>query len=153
MKSPQILELSGIGNPEILKKIDVPVLVDLPGVGENVQEHYLTGGVRFGSHQRFPPLLIYELTKLTTELKDDPAFVTSDHLIDPAAAEEERKLQYVPIFEPYHNLLNNRANHKQIGTRLACPRCNKLYACVVGDDLFQGGRNIRFSERGDREET
>ena len=30
-----MLELSGIGNPEILSKHDIPCLVDLPGVGEN----------------------------------------------------------------------------------------------------------------------
>ncbi|KAF7970350.1 hypothetical protein HWV62_24322 [Athelia sp. TMB] len=41
IKSPHILELSGIGRPEILKSIGVPVKVDLPGVGENLQEHCL----------------------------------------------------------------------------------------------------------------
>ncbi|PPR06211.1 hypothetical protein CVT26_005470 [Gymnopilus dilepis] len=39
IKSPHILELSGIGNPTVLSKIDVDVLVDLPGVGENLQDH------------------------------------------------------------------------------------------------------------------
>lgn len=40
LRSPQLLELSGIGRRDILDKINVPVQVDLPGVGENVQEHY-----------------------------------------------------------------------------------------------------------------
>ena len=35
----QILEFSGIGNPEILAKIGIEPKVDLPSVGENVQEH------------------------------------------------------------------------------------------------------------------
>ncbi|KAJ7587562.1 alcohol oxidase [Mycena floridula] len=39
LKSPQILELSGIGRPEVLNSIGVPVIVALEGVGENVQEH------------------------------------------------------------------------------------------------------------------
>ncbi|KAG7097832.1 hypothetical protein E1B28_005150 [Marasmius oreades] len=39
IKSPQILELSGIGCEDILTKIGVPIKVSLPGVGENVQEH------------------------------------------------------------------------------------------------------------------
>lgn len=39
--SPQLLELSGIGNPEILKAHGVEPLHDLPGVGENLQEHYM----------------------------------------------------------------------------------------------------------------
>ena len=43
MKSPQILELSGVGNPEVLNRINVPTKIDLPGVGENVQDHVLAG--------------------------------------------------------------------------------------------------------------
>ena len=39
--SPQLLELSGIGNPAILKDHGVEPLHDLPGVGENLQEHYM----------------------------------------------------------------------------------------------------------------
>lgn len=35
--SPSILERSGIGAPSVLEKNNVPVLVDLPGVGENYQ--------------------------------------------------------------------------------------------------------------------
>ncbi|EKM59947.1 uncharacterized protein PHACADRAFT_206164 [Phanerochaete carnosa HHB-10118-sp] len=39
LKSPQILELSGIGSRSVLEKSGVEVKVDLPGVGENMQEH------------------------------------------------------------------------------------------------------------------
>lgn len=39
--TPQILERSGVGNPEILKKLDIPVVADVPGVGENYQDHNL----------------------------------------------------------------------------------------------------------------
>ncbi|KAF8556499.1 alcohol oxidase [Imleria badia] len=37
--SPSILERSGIGAPSVLEKKNIPVLVDLPGVGENYQDH------------------------------------------------------------------------------------------------------------------
>jgi choline dehydrogenase-like flavoprotein len=39
IKSPQILELSGIGNPKVLAQAKVPVKVDSPTVGENLQDH------------------------------------------------------------------------------------------------------------------
>lgn len=39
LQSPKLLELSGIGNAEILAKHDIEALVDLPGVGENLQDH------------------------------------------------------------------------------------------------------------------
>jgi alcohol oxidase len=51
--SPQVLERSGVGNPAILKALDIPVVSDLPGVGENYQDHHvciardvLNGGTR-----------------------------------------------------------------------------------------------------------
>lgn len=37
--SPQILELSGIGDPEVLRKAGVEVKVELPSVGENFMDH------------------------------------------------------------------------------------------------------------------
>ncbi len=37
--TPQILELSGIGRAAVLERAGVPVKVDLPGVGENLQDH------------------------------------------------------------------------------------------------------------------
>src|SRR5438128_785032 len=38
--SPHILQLSGVGDPEHLGKIGVPVVHALPGVGRNMQDHY-----------------------------------------------------------------------------------------------------------------
>ncbi|KIJ36601.1 GMC oxidoreductase [Sphaerobolus stellatus SS14] len=38
-QTPQLLELSGIGNRKILEKHGIEALIDLPGVGENLQDH------------------------------------------------------------------------------------------------------------------
>ncbi|BDB27820.1 GMC family oxidoreductase N-terminal domain-containing protein [Cupriavidus sp. P-10] len=38
--SPKLLELSGIGNPSILARHGVKVVKRLPGVGENMRDHY-----------------------------------------------------------------------------------------------------------------
>ncbi|EKD17772.1 hypothetical protein MBM_04141 [Drepanopeziza brunnea f. sp. 'multigermtubi' MB_m1] len=43
IKSPQILELSGIGNPDILSQAGVKCVVDNPRVGENFHDHPTTG--------------------------------------------------------------------------------------------------------------
>lgn len=37
--SPQLLQLSGIGPAELLRTHQIPVVVDLPGVGANLQDH------------------------------------------------------------------------------------------------------------------
>ena len=40
--TPQILERSGVGNAEMLNKLGIKVVSDLPGVGEEYQDHYTT---------------------------------------------------------------------------------------------------------------
>jgi len=47
--SPQILQVSGIGNPAHLNRIGVPVLQPLQGVGENLSDHF---GVRLAARVR-----------------------------------------------------------------------------------------------------
>lgn len=39
INSPQLLQLSGIGNPELLEQYDIDVVHDLKGVGENLEDH------------------------------------------------------------------------------------------------------------------
>ena len=39
--TPSILERSGIGGAELLKKLDIPVVSEVPGVGEEYQDHHL----------------------------------------------------------------------------------------------------------------
>jgi choline dehydrogenase len=39
IQSPQLLQLSGVGPSQLLSSLEIPVLVDLPGVGENLQDH------------------------------------------------------------------------------------------------------------------
>jgi len=39
INSPQLLQLSGVGDAELLKKFDIPLVQHLPGVGQNLQDH------------------------------------------------------------------------------------------------------------------
>ncbi|MCB1614771.1 MAG: GMC family oxidoreductase N-terminal domain-containing protein [Pseudomonadales bacterium] len=51
INSPKILELSGIGQAEHLQKLGIAVVHDLPGVGENLHDHwnaYLKQSIRNG---------------------------------------------------------------------------------------------------------
>src|SRR6185437_774699 len=41
--SPHLLMLSGIGPRNHLESLSIPVRIDLPGVGQNLQDHVLTG--------------------------------------------------------------------------------------------------------------
>ncbi|KAG2138428.1 alcohol oxidase [Suillus bovinus] len=53
LQTPQLLELSGIGNPDLLRRLNIPVKIDLPGVGENLQDHprVSMGAELKGSHE------------------------------------------------------------------------------------------------------
>lgn len=72
LKTPQILELSGIGDSALLNKLQIPLKIDLPSVGENLQEHIFAS--------------------LSWELKDDVSYDTLDVLRDPKVAEEHVEL-------------------------------------------------------------
>ncbi|MFN9849275.1 MAG: GMC family oxidoreductase [Alphaproteobacteria bacterium] len=41
INSPQLLQLSGIGPGDLLRDHGIEVIADLPGVGENLQDHYV----------------------------------------------------------------------------------------------------------------
>jgi choline dehydrogenase-like flavoprotein len=83
VKSPQILELSGIGRDNVLSLIGVDTKLNLPGVGENVQEHY-TGGI------------IYELG---SNIEGE----TWDLMRDSVYATNALRLQYVKSLCRYRN--------------------------------------------------
>jgi choline dehydrogenase len=50
INSPQLLQLSGVGSAEHLSSLGIDVVADLPGVGENLQDH-LEVYVQYGSSQ------------------------------------------------------------------------------------------------------
>lgn len=89
LQTPQILELSGIGRRDVLEKIGIPVKLELPGVGENLQEHFSSRLVHrmcilSGRHH---PLM------LLPEIHEDHEQETIDLLRDPELAKKHLELQ------------------------------------------------------------
>ncbi|KAH9023899.1 alcohol oxidase [Lactarius pseudohatsudake] len=72
--SPQVLELSGIGDPDVLRKADVGVVVDLPGVGNNIQEH-VNSAVSYKIKEEF-----------------EESYVTFDCLMNPDGLQKQTEL-------------------------------------------------------------
>lgn len=50
INTPQLLQLSGVGDAGLLSSLDIPVVHDLPGVGQNMQDH-LEVYVQYGCKQ------------------------------------------------------------------------------------------------------
>ena len=64
INSPKLLELSGIGQAERLRKMGIDVVLHLPGVGENLQDHFnsyivhrLEGAASYYSESKPLPML------------------------------------------------------------------------------------------------
>lgn len=58
VNSPQILQLSGVGPAELLKENGIPVVHNLPGVGENLNDHLLSKRVyRVNSRDTFNTMM------------------------------------------------------------------------------------------------
>jgi choline dehydrogenase len=94
INSPQLLLLSGIGPASALAELGIDVVADLPGVGENLQDHlavptiYTTGGSSTLLDAEKPPQLLkyFALRKgmLTSNVGEAMAFVrTRDGLTAP----------------------------------------------------------------------
>ncbi|OBZ95039.1 glucose-methanol-choline oxidoreductase [Pararhizobium polonicum] len=53
--TPRLLMLSGIGDPAELKRLGLPVLAALPGVGQNLQDHPLVRAINFRARKPVGP--------------------------------------------------------------------------------------------------
>ena len=53
--SPRVLMLSGIGREDDLRPLGIDVIVPLAGVGQNLQDHPLVGGINYECQGRLPP--------------------------------------------------------------------------------------------------
>ena len=54
INSPKLLMLSGIGDAKALRGLGIDVVENLPGVGENLQDHVLMSGVVFKYRGKMP---------------------------------------------------------------------------------------------------
>jgi choline dehydrogenase len=54
INSPKLLMLSGIGDAKALQSLGIDVVENLPGVGENLQDHVLVSGVVFRYKGKMP---------------------------------------------------------------------------------------------------
>ena len=85
--TPRLLLLSGIGPAAHLRAVGIETVLDLPGVGRNLQEHPILGGMCFAARE--------PLQELNNNLEGSTAFWRSD----PSLAVPD--LMYVSVQIPY----------------------------------------------------
>jgi len=63
LHSAQLLQLSGYGPAALLNEFNIPVALDLPGVGNNLQDHCLVGTFYPCKHISFLLSRMWRLTR------------------------------------------------------------------------------------------
>ena len=83
--TPRLLMLSGIGPQGDLEQLGIDTVIDLPGVGRNLQDHILLAGLCFEPKQSLPPPK-YNLVESTAFWKSRPELGRPDLMFLPLQA-------------------------------------------------------------------
>lgn len=127
INSPQLLMLSGIGAAEHLNALGIPLVVDLPGVGQNLQDHLAVPilykckqPVSLENAKTTINLLKYLLFKqgpLTSSVAEAGAFVkTQDSLSIP-----DIQLHFAPAYFINHGFTKPEGHGFTVGPMLLYP--------------------------------
>lgn len=128
IKSPQLLLASGIGPAAHLRALGIPVVRDLPGVGQNLQDHLVAGVVYectqaitmddAGNLKDIVQYLIARRGRLRSNIAEAGAFVkTTD-----AADRPDIELIFAPVFYLNHGFGNPKGHGFSIGAILLHPK-------------------------------
>jgi choline dehydrogenase len=128
INSPQILMLSGIGPADHLREMGIEVVLDLPGVGENLQDHLVAGAAYYSTKpislneaENLGNLFTYLLFKrgpLTSTIAESGAFIkTRDALPAP-----DIQYHFAPVFFRGHGFEPVPGHGFTIGPTLLHPQ-------------------------------
>ncbi len=128
VNSPQLLLLSGIGPGGHLKSLGIPVVGDLPGVGENLQDHLIvavsyqcTRPVSMAGAESLANLLQYLLFKrgmLTSNIAEAGGFVKTR----PDLAAPDLQFTFGPVYYLNHGFTRPEDHGLSIGPTLIRPQ-------------------------------
>jgi choline dehydrogenase len=126
--SPQLMLLSGIGPRNELEALGIPVVVDLEGVGRNLQDHlnigqsfHSTQEISISDAESIPNLLKYIFKKtgpLTSNVAEAGAFLKSR----PELEECDLQLHFAPVHFVEHGLKNPPGHGFSLGAVLLTPK-------------------------------
>jgi choline dehydrogenase len=121
VNSPQLLMLSGIGPADHLNESGIPVVAELPGVGQNLQDHLVAGAtyqctkpVSMADAERVKNLLKYLLFRkgmLTSNVPEAGGFIKTRGDLDAPDLE----IIFAPVYFMSHGTLNPPGHGFTIG--------------------------------------
>jgi choline dehydrogenase-like flavoprotein len=141
--SPKLLMLSGIGPAAHLRQHSLPVVADIPGVGENLQDHldcytvYDCSGPHsyYGVDQHIRQAwwglqyLLFRNGPVTTNIVEAGAFAKAD----PASATPDTQLHFLPAYVVDHGMMRIPGYGVCLYTNLLRPRSRGTVRLASGD--------------------
>jgi choline dehydrogenase len=174
INSPKILELSGVGRPDVLTGLDIPVRHALPGVGENLQDHlqirtvfriegartlnqlYHSLSSRVGMAAQYAFFRSGPLSMAPSQLgifaKSDPSVATADleYHVQPLSTDRlgEPLHRFPAVTVSVCNLRPESRGSVHIKSRIPglSPEIRPNYLAAVADQLL-AARSIRHARR------
>lgn len=137
INSPQLLMLSGIGPAEHLSFLDIPVIADLPGVGQNLQDH-LSVGVMY---QSIRPILLPPYSNIA----EAGGFIS---LREDAPAPQIQFI-FAPTFFARHSITNLPGNGFTIGAILLRPESRGQIFLRSNDPFAYAGIQANYLSAGE----
>lgn len=141
INSPQLLLLSGIGPAAHLHDLGIPVVLDLPGVGQNLQDHLASGviysctqPVSLASAESLAHVLSYLLLRrgpLTSNVAEAGAFLKTR----PDLPAPDIQVAFVPVDAVDHGLVRLEGHHFTIGLTPLRPQSRGLVMLRSPDPL------------------
>lgn len=128
INSPQLLMLSGIGAAYELAHHGIEVLMDLPGVGKNLQDHLICGVLFYASKKislmnatrldHVARFLVRRRGSLTSNVAEGGGFVT----LDPQAPAPDIQFHFAPVIFDNHGLQPPTEHGYSVGVTLIAPK-------------------------------
>ncbi len=128
VNSPQLLLLSGVGPADQLRSLNIPVVADLPGVGENLQDHLFIS-VCYASTQsnslfgvetmeNLQEYMEFQRGPLTSNVAESGAFLKTS----PDQPEPNLQYHFAPVAYVNHGLTPPEGHGYTLGPTLVTPR-------------------------------
>lgn len=141
VNSPQLLLLSGIGPADQLQALGIDIVMDLPGVGQNLQDHP-SGGVAYTCLQpitlltaeKIGHVINYLLRKrgpLTSNIGEAVAFLRTQ----PTLSAPDIELIFAPVYFLYHGFESPKKHGFSLGVILLRPASRGFLQLRSADPL------------------
>ena len=138
INTPQLLQLSGIGDPALLARHGIDLVVNAPEVGANLRDHLLSGliietqGDTLYSARSIPQVLDYLLRRrgmLTSNVAEAYGFIRTD----PSLAHPDIELIFAPVAFAGEGLVAPTSHALTLGAILLQPVSSGVVEIATSD--------------------